>query len=249
MNITILGSGTGIPSRQRCSAGYLLQTHNQLCLIDCGTGILRQLEQVGIGFNRLDALFITHTHSDHIGDLTALVHAFRIPGIERSKPFHLFGPPGFIDFFNQIVRPVSSPPTQFPFIIEEVKKYWEMAGLSITTGYTRHSDRIQSRAYRFEEKGKSVVFSGDCDYDEEIIALAQGCDLFICDCSTLAAGKIKGHLSALEVGEVAKQAQVKQLIPTHFYPIPGPDSLRVDECAKHYTGPITLARDFLSFTL
>jgi ribonuclease BN (tRNA processing enzyme) len=88
MKVTILGSGTGIPSTERCSAGYLLHTAKQHYLIDCGTGILRQLEHDGIGFNGLDAIFITHTHSDHIGDLTALVHALKLPSLQREKPFH-----------------------------------------------------------------------------------------------------------------------------------------------------------------
>ncbi|MBF0453441.1 MAG: MBL fold metallo-hydrolase [Magnetococcales bacterium] len=250
MKITILGSGTGLPSLERCAAGYLLQSDHRVDLIDCGSGILRQLEQVGVGFQSLDGLFITHTHSDHIGDLTALVHAFRLPGLEeRSRPFHLFGPPGFQDFFNQVVQPVASPPTRFPFLIREVPKRWQMDDLTIQTCPTRHSDRFASVAYRFEQQSQSVVFSGDCDVDPEIIALSHQADLLICDCSTLAEEKVAGHLCATETGMIAQQAEVKQLVPTHFYPINGPDSQRLAECTQHYSGPITLAEDFLTFTL
>jgi ribonuclease BN (tRNA processing enzyme) len=245
MRITILGSGTGIPSLERCCAGYLLQTLEKNYLIDCGSGVLRQLEKNRTSFSNIDAIFITHTHSDHIGDLTALVHACRLPNLPRTKPLHIYGPAGFINFFTTIVQPVAKPPTSFPFFVEEAPLAWRRDGINIKTCNTVHSDRFKSIAYRFDEYGKSVVFSGDCDVDNEIITLAQNTDLFICDCSTLAAGKIPGHLSATEVGQIAQQAQVKQLVPTHFYPIEGPDSLRTTECAKHYTGPITLAEDLL----
>ncbi|MBF0447417.1 MAG: MBL fold metallo-hydrolase [Magnetococcales bacterium] len=250
MKITILGSGTGIPSLQRCAAGYLLQTETgEHFLIDCGTGILRQLEQVQVGFARLDGLFVTHTHSDHIGDLTALVHAFRLPGLPRQKPFYIFGPAGFIDFFDRIVRPVAEPPSHFPFHILEARPSWEFQRMTVSTTATVHSDRFNSLAYRFDRDGKSIVFSGDCDVDARIVHLSHQADLLICDCSTLAEQKIPGHLCAAEAGQIASQAQVKHLVPTHFYPIAGPDHLRADECAQHYSGPITLAEDFLQLTL
>ncbi len=218
-------------------------------LIDIGSGILRQLAQHGTEYSSLDAVFITHTHSDHIGDLAALVHALRLPVLKRDKPLHIFGPPGFIDFFNAIVRPVAEPTDKFPFFIEEVKESWSMEGLAVKTCPTLHSERFESVAYRFEADGKSVVFSGDCDYAPEIIALAEAADLFICDCSNLADDKCPGHLAADEVSLVAKEAGVRHLVPTHFYPIQGPDSLWRKECSMHYSGKITLAEDFLEFRL
>lgn len=255
MKVTVLGSGTGVPSVERCSPGYLLEADGQNLLIDCGSGILRQLERIALPFHRLDALFISHTHADHIGDLTALVHAFRMPGLIRKAPFHLYGPSGFIHFFNRIVRPVIEPPTRFPFSIEESSGHWLRGELHISTCPTVHSDQMESVAFRFDLGEKSIVFSGDCDVDHRLVELSHQADILICDCSTLASGKVAGHLSALEAGKLARQAGVKKMVPTHFYPLvdatldgPSANTLRREECAQHYAGPIILAEDFLVLT-
>ncbi len=247
MKGTILGSGTGIPSLSRHAPGYLLEGDGTRCLIDCGSGTLLQLERLQKSFHTLDGAFITHTHPDHIGDLIPMVHAFRLPGLVRCAPFHLFGPPGFIDFFDRFVAPIATPPDSFPFHVAEISPCQSWAGMTVRAQPTIHSDRLASVAYRFEKDGKSIVFTGDCDYDPALVDFVSGADLLVIDCSTLEADKVKGHLSAEQVGLVAAQARVGRLIPTHFYPIGQPDSHRVAECRLHFAGPLDLAEDLMEF--
>ncbi|MEO5341111.1 MAG: ribonuclease Z [Magnetococcus sp. MYC-9] len=247
MKGTVLGSGTGIPSLERHSPGYLLEVDGSRWLIDCGSGTLLQLERLNKGFHTLDGAFITHTHADHIGDLTPLVHAFRMPGLTRQKPFHLFGPAGFADFFARIVAPVVSPPHAFPFHVHEFSDPVELTTMTVRGQSTIHSERMASLAYRFEKAGKSMVFTGDCDYDPRLVEFARGADLLVIDCSTLDAQKVKGHLSAGLAGWTAAQAGVKAMIPSHLYPIAEPESQRLAECRMHFTGPIELARDRMEF--
>lgn len=245
----VLGSGTGVPSLHRHAAGYLLEGEGTRWLIDCGSGTLLQLERLQRGFHTLDGAFITHTHADHIGDLAPLVHAFRLPGMERSKPFHLFGPPGFVDFFDRIIAPVAAVPDRFPFYVAEISAATEQAGLTVLSHPTVHSSRMASVAYRFAQGGKSVVFTGDCDYEAGLVEFARGADLLVIDCSTLDADKVKGHLSAGLVGLVAAKAGVGRLMPTHFYPMAGTDSHREAECRIHFSGPIQMAEDLLEFVV
>lgn len=244
---TILGSGTGIPSLIRHAPGYLLEVDGMRWLVDCGSGTLLQLEQLQKRFHDLDGVFITHTHADHVGDLIPLVHAFRLPGMPRKKPFKLFGPPGFLDFFNQIVAPVSSPPQNFPFHVKDMPLSMRWGSVEIRSQPTVHSDRLASIAYRFEQNGESVVLSGDCDYDQSLIDFARDTDLLILDCSTLDENKVKGHLSAGLCGLVAAQSGVGRLIPTHLPPTTVADSQRVAECHIHFSGPVDLAEDFMEF--
>ncbi|MBF0127311.1 MAG: ribonuclease Z [Magnetococcales bacterium] len=249
MHGIILGSGTGVPSLRRNAPGCFLQVGEQRLLIDCGSGTLLQLERAGKSFRELDALFITHVHADHIGDLTPLVHALRLPGMERVKPFTLYGPPGFCDFFARIVAPVAAPPTTFPFLVRETTPFWERDDLLIRTCPTPHSDRFASRAYRFESRGRAVVFSGDTDFHPDLIPFFHNAELLFLECSSLDAGKVEGHLSAGLCGRIAQQSGVGRLILTHFYPIDGPDTLFYDECRHHYSGRLELAADLTPFTV
>ncbi|MBF0184080.1 MAG: MBL fold metallo-hydrolase [Magnetococcales bacterium] len=249
MIVTILGSGTGTPSLQRQAPAYLLEVAGSRWLIDCGSGTLLQLERLHKPFHTLDGVWITHTHADHIGDLTPLVHAMRLPGLRRSKPFTIFGPAGFCNFFQNIVQPVAAPPESFPFHVREATEACSLGEVTVRSQIVHHSDRFESRGYRFDCGGKSIVFSGDCDYDPRLLTLAKEADLLIIDCSTLDANKVKGHLSAGLAGFLAAQAEAKQLIASHLYPIEQPEEERLAECRIHFRGPVRLAEDLLTLTV
>ena len=243
----ILGSGTGIPSLERNAAGYFLEAGGMELLIDCGSGTLLQMERVKKNFRTLDVVLITHTHADHIADLTPLIHALRLPGLKREKPLHIYGPPGFKQFFETIVAPVARPPDRFPTLVIEAESEWTLSTLNFRSCPTVHTERMASVAYRIQEGEKSLVFSGDCDYDLNLIDFARDADLMILDCSTLDENKVQGHLSSGLGGMIAAKAGVKKLIPTHFYPISGPDSLRKQECEVQFRGQVVLAEDRMPF--
>ncbi|MBF0282953.1 MAG: MBL fold metallo-hydrolase [Magnetococcales bacterium] len=249
MRVTILGSGTGLFSVERNAAGYWLRAAGESILIDCGSGTLRQLLKAGGDWRTLDRLFLTHTHVDHLGDLAPLFHALHYHLPDRVKPFTVYGPPGFGEFFARFIEPLSGMPEGFPCQAREATAEQWAGNLRILTQPTVHSKRMNSLAYRFEWGGKSVLFSGDSDYDPGLIAFAQGVDLLLLDASTLAENKFTGHMSAAECGRVAHQAGAGRLVLSHFYPIDGPDSRRLEECNRFYSGPVVLAEDFLTLEI
>ncbi len=250
MKIIILGSGTGVPSLQRNAPGYYLNSLDTEFLIDCGSGTLLQLERTSRSFMKLDAVFFTHTHPDHIGDLIPLIHALKVtPGFRRDKPLSLFGPPGFREFFNNNVVTVASLPKHFSVKATEIDEIFDFCGIRCLTTPTVHSDTLHSVAYRFEAEGRAAVFSGDCDYDSGIIQHAKQADLLIIDCSFPDALKYIGHCSASECGQIAKQASVKQLVLSHLYPVVGVEDTRLEECRKLYRGPVRLAEDLMELDI
>jgi ribonuclease BN (tRNA processing enzyme) len=129
--------------------------------------------------------------------------------------------------------------------VEEVSKTLDLGVLHVSTSPTRHSERINSVAYRFDQDDTSLVLSGDCDYDEGIIGLANNADTLVVDCSFPDALKIDGHLSAGECGRIASQAQVRKLVLSHLYPVPAGHETRVAEARAACCADVLLAEDLM----
>ncbi|MDP7458394.1 MAG: ribonuclease Z [Candidatus Woesearchaeota archaeon] len=248
MLIKILGSGTCVPSLKRNSPSIYIGRGNKHVLVDCGSGALKQLEKANLSYKEIDIVFFTHFHTDHIADLNPLIQALNwTPGFVRKKDLLLVGPVGIKKFIQSYIRPVSGDPLPdtFKIIIEEIKDKLVFDGFSVECAKTNHND--ESIAYKFTENEKSLVISGDSDYDENLIAFADGCDLFILECSFDNSQKQEGHLISRECGEIAKKANVKKLILTHLYPGKS-ESVRLKETKEIFDNTI-LAEDLLEIKL
>jgi ribonuclease BN (tRNA processing enzyme) len=248
MKLVILGSGTCVPSLKRNASGYLIEASGMKILVDCGEGTLHQLERAGRSYRDIDAVFITHPHPDHVSGLLPLIHAtLATPGFTREKDLLIGGPRGIKNFYDRCISSVIRPPKSFSIEFVEMEDKFELGGILIFTARTVHTD--DSIAYRFEEDRKSVVITGDCDYDQGIIALAEECNLLIADCSYPDTMKAAGHMTPRECGMVAKKARAKKLLLSHLYPVGTPDSERVAECRKVFDGDVSLAEDLMEITL
>jgi ribonuclease BN (tRNA processing enzyme) len=101
--------------------------------------------------------------------------------------------------------------------------------------------------YRFRgPSGGVLAFTGDTGWCENLIVLAREADLLVAECSGSSRHSAPNHLSAPEVGRLARDARVKQVVLSHLYPLPD-DRVRLDEVAEHYSGPVLLAEDGMQF--
>lgn len=243
--LTVLGSGSGVPLPERASAGYWLRAPGLSALVDCGSGTLRRLAEAGGDYREVDAVCMTHVHADHVGELPLLLHALKAtPGFRREKPLHLYGPPGFAAFFENLVVPVAAP-KHLDVRVAEVAPAFTLGGVDVRTLPTVHSPRMASRAYRFEHGGHSIVVTGDADWDAPLVDFARGADLLVADCSFPDALKAPGHLSAGECGRLAVAAGVGHLVLSHLYPVPDGHETRVAEARAAGAAAVTLAHDGL----
>ncbi len=247
--LTVLGSGAGVPLPDRACAGYWVQAPGFSALVDCGSGTLRRLVEHGGDYRALDAVFITHVHSDHVGELPLLVHALRAtPGYRHVRPLHLFGPPGFPAFFDAHVGALA-PTKALDLRVAEAAARQVVHGVEVRSAPTVHSPRLPSRAYRFSHAGRAAVLTGDAELDPALVDFARGADLLIADCSFPDALKIPGHMAGSECGRLAREAGVGQLVLSHLYPLEARHETRLAEARAAGAGHVVLAHDGLRLAL
>lgn len=244
LKLTILGSGTCVPSLKRNAPGYLLEAGKFRALVDCGCGTLTQLEKAGAGYKELDAVFITHRHPDHSAGIFPLIQALiATPGFTRTKDLFIIAPEGFREYYNMTVRSLMGGVSPGFVRIVEIFSGLETGPFKVSAAKTVHSD--DSIAYRFEHNGRAIVFTGDADYDRGLIDISKGADLLIADCSFPDIMKVKGHLCSGECGLVAEKAGAKKLVLSHIYPADIPDRDRITESRAAFGGEIILAEDLM----
>lgn len=215
MKITVLGNNGPFPGAGGACSGYLLEDGENKLLLDCGNGVLSNLQKI-VGFSGLDAIILSHLHSDHISDMMVLRYAVQI----RMKR-------GLMDRLIDVYAP-AEPPEEYarldiddafnlkPITPELVLSFGK---LRITFTEVRHP--VKSFAIKAEDGEKCFVYSGDTSWNENIIGFSKGCDLLMLDAGLLSRDKTNNnvpHLTAKECGIIAKEAGVKQLLLTHFWP-------------------------------
>ena len=90
MKLTILGSSSALPTSERYPSAHVLNAHERLFLIDCGEGTQMQMRKNRIRFGKINHIFISHLHGDHIFGLYGLLSTFSLMG--RKVPLHLYAP-------------------------------------------------------------------------------------------------------------------------------------------------------------
>lgn len=248
MKLTVLGSGTCVPSLTRSAPGYLLAAGGCQLLVDIGSTALQQLVRANQDYLQIDTIFITHTHPDHVSGLLPFLHASTsTPGRSRTRDLTIIGPRGIQEFYDCCIGSLLSPLQTFCFTIKQMPEHLSLESLRVASITTKHTEA--SIAYRFFGENRSVVFTGDCDFDNNLITFSQGADLLVIDCSYPNDMKTAGHLTPKECGTIAREAGVRQVLLTHIYPTRFPDEQRVEECRAVFSGIVLLAYDLLEIDI
>jgi ribonuclease BN (tRNA processing enzyme) len=246
VRITILGSGTGVPSAERGPAGYAVSERGHLLLLDSGSGTLEKLVRLGMDYREIDTALFTHCHADHTLDLVSLIHALNFtPGYVHEAPLRAIGPPGFIDFAERLLAAYPSlADRSYPLDLAEADDgaIMDAGWVSVAVAEVPHGN-IRANAYRVSGSDGVAVFSGDCSPSLALADLARRADLLVAEASfawtTVESGP---HMTAGEAGHMAQAAGVETLVLTHFYPGTLEDDIRA-ACGREFQGRLILARD------
>jgi len=100
MKLTILGSSSALPTSGRYPSAHVLNAHERLFLIDCGEGTRCNSGKPGSRFAKINHIFISHLHGDHVFGLYGLLSTFSLMG--RTNPIHLYAPENYDKMLNHI---------------------------------------------------------------------------------------------------------------------------------------------------
>jgi ribonuclease BN (tRNA processing enzyme) len=254
MKITILGSGTCVPSLKRSSCSVLIEIAQSLLLFDSGAGTMRRLLEAGVTIDKLSHIFYSHLHPDHTAEIVPFLFATKYPHTyRRRKPFTIVAAKGFVDFYEKLKFAYGQWIELAPGLlsISELdttgRDHLDCDLFDVDSLPMDHTD--MSLAYRITgPDGRSIVYSGDTDLCDNLVTLAKGVDVLICESALPDEIKVPGHLTPSLAGRIASQAGVKKLVLTHFYP--ECDAVNVSEqCRKAYHGPLVLAEDLMEIKL
>lgn len=175
LKLTILGYNSAVPKRKVAPTAQLLEVESRMFLIDCGEGTQVQLRKAKVRFSRINHIFISHLHGDHVFGLIGLISSFQLLG--RETPLHIFGPKGIQDFIMNQLRHTESKCTYELIFTEldktESEKIYEDEKVEVFTIPLQH--RIYTNGYLFREKPKLRKLNIDaihsypeieiCDYE------------------------------------------------------------------------------------
>ncbi len=250
IGVTVLGSGTCVPSLTRSACALLMTAGTSKLMFDVGPGSMRRLLEAGVRVQEISHLCVTHFHPDHTGELAPLIFANKYPDASlRREPLTILGGPGFIDFMTRLEGVyghwIRLEGGALELVEAAAGERWHYAAddWRLETMPVRHNP--ESVAYRLTAgDGAAVVYSGDTDYSENLVALARDADLLICEAARPDEHPVAGHLTPSMAGRMAAEAGARRLMLTHFYP----DCEDVDlaaQCRRTYDGPVILARDLM----
>ncbi|MGD6780489.1 MBL fold metallo-hydrolase [Sutcliffiella horikoshii] len=242
MKLTVVGFWGGYPAVNSATSGYLVEHENFKLLIDCGSGVLAQLQNY-IEVTDLDAVILSHYHHDHVADIGPLQFArlisfymgksvTQLPIYGHQEDMQGFSTLDHKEYTKGIAYDPSKTLEVGPFKIEFLK--------------TIHP--VPCYAMKVSTDEGSFVYTADTSYQESFIPFTKGADLLICECNLYAHqdGKAAGHMNSHDAAKVAQGAEVPQLLLTHL-PHFGEVEELVDEAATIYQGKIDLAHKGFSW--
>lgn len=197
------GTGAPLPEANRVGPQTVVVAGDQILVFDAGPGSTLKLELTGVDVSSISGLFMTHYHSDHIGDIGELMLK-RWASNVATKPLRMYGPVGLdqvvagferayeldkgyrIDHHGEDIMPEEAfggDVIEFDLGVDltSSKVVYSSGDVEVIAFNVDHFPVFPAVGYRVNYKDRSVVISGDTIYTESLIDHAMGADLLVCE--------------------------------------------------------------------
>lgn len=230
LKVFFCGTGSPLPSRKRAQTCTAVFAGDRFFLVDAGTGSWETLQAAGVPADRLAGVFLTHFHSDHIGDLGEANLGSWVAG--RPAALSVYGPSGVervVAGLNEayaldsvyrtahhgkaVAPPRAAGLQAHVFDGRAPAVVYEADGLTVTAFPVMHDPVDPAVGYRFDYMGRSIVVSGDTTYSDSLITAATGADLLVHEAQ---ANHMVAKMQAAAVrGGAANLAKILADIPSY----------------------------------
>lgn len=248
--LTVLGGSAAWPNPGQGCSSYLLEAGGYRLLLDCGTDTLLELRR-HTDLNDIDAIVISHCHSDHILDLIAFRYALVYSNEQVKDRIPVWMPPGGIDVLMALGDALGSQgerTTDFwgdVFVLQEYDPVSRLQIDSLGLDFARTRHFVECYAIRVTaQSGTSIVYGADTGSIHELIDFARNAGILIAEATADShdgvAPEDRGHIIPEDAGEWANEAAVERLLLTHLWHERPPVEV-VRRAATRYGGPIDVA--------
>lgn len=222
MRLTVLGSGDAFGSGGRFNTSFLIETAASKLLLDCGASTLVAFKARGLDPSLIDGVVLSHLHGDHFAGLPFLLldaqHLAR-----RERPLVIAGPPGAkarLDAALDALFPnAREGPWRFDWHVIELAlgEPHRLLGTTITTAEVVHQSGAPSTAIRISDGNAALAYSGDTEWTDALISVADGADLFIVECYNYD-WQVTGHMAWTTLRRKLALLRAKSIMITHMNP-------------------------------
>jgi ribonuclease Z len=272
VEITLLGTGSPLPSPDRAGPATLVRAGLATLLVDCGRGVVMRLAAAGVLPVGLSAVLLTHLHSDHITDLNDVVTTRWVmsPG---PAALRLIGPPGTRPVLDGLLAMLGPDQryridhhddlTEGPGVeVTEVGPgdVLELGGATVTVHGTDHRPVTPTVGYRIEHEGAVAALAGDTVPCPELDALCRGADVYVQTVvredlvraipSPRLQDILDYHSTVEQAAQTAARAGVRTLVLTHYVPpmTAGDEEAWRERAEAHFDGEVVVGDDLTTVT-